>query len=160
MAERQELIFREQGLTEELHDIRKKLREFEEVARLTSPIYKLEKKWESKLGVKLRIRKSSITSKAQRNRIRLMEYLIKHDHTSENPISYRELSNVLGIKNIVHLLQTRATPYSPLHGGLKVERERYGRGYRIRKLYIEDIERADTYVGLMKELIILPLKTS
>ena len=155
MAEKRKLISKIELLTQELNDAKKRLHEIDLLEKTSHPYYKFAEKFERELGFRPCVTKREITSKNQQERIRLMEYLIEHGHTLENPISYKSLINTLGLKSLGNLLYSHCS-YSPLYGGLKVKEEKHLNRSFIIELYIEDIKKAKIYLGLLKELISLP----
>lgn len=156
MRKEQELRSRRERVAKELIGID---RELYEIKMEKEPWHKLEKKFETKLGYRPRITNNEIKSPLQKDRIRLMKYLIENEHTSENPIYYRNLAKALGLKNLANVL-IKISNYSPLYGGLKTKNRKHGKRVYIEELYIRDMEKAKIYVGLMTELINLPLKSS
>jgi len=91
-------------LERELNEIKKRLDVIELEQKASHPYKKIAEEFEKCLGVKPCITKSVITAKAQRDRIRLMNYLIENKHTSKNPAPYHGLVAVLSMKSMMSIL--------------------------------------------------------
>lgn len=131
---------------------------YEELERSLDEIgkdsFRLLNEYERRLG-KRPASVSVLRAGVQKSRIRIVEYLLNHRITSENPITLFELSTKVGVgtmelKNALYP-DVKLSPATV--GAVSVVGERYVYVRQSNQIFVGDSRRAMTYLAIMRRLV-------